>query len=168
VIKKVFPNQSAYFEDRLVTAKEEGKNEGNVNVRLEYVSEASKIVNENSTVVGAGMNSKYYVRMGAIGAWVADSTIPYFLVHTGWIGVMWIFLIVLIFFLDSFILYWKTRDWLVGYLCGNFLVIFISALIMGSETLTGSVWTLVNFALYTVIKYNRWKAVPVVEDNVQE
>jgi len=168
VIQKVFPNQSAYFEDRLLSAKQEGKGEQNVNVRLEYVNEASRIVNENSTFVGAGMNRKYYLRMGAIGAWIADSTIPYFLVHTGWIGVLWIFLIVLVFLLDSFFLYWKTRDWLIGYLCAYFLAIFISSLIMGSETLTGSAWTLANFALYTVIKYNRWKAVPVIEDNVQE
>lgn len=167
VIQKVFPSQSAYFEDRLLTAKKEGKSEGNVNVRLEYVSEASKIVNENSTFLGAGMNRKYYLRMGAIGAWIADSTIPYFLVHTGWIGVFWIFLIVFVFLVDSFFLYWKTRDWLIGYLCAYFLAIFISSLIMGSETLTGSAWTLANFALYTVIKYNRWKEVPVIEEEVQ-
>lgn len=165
VIQKVFPSQSAYFEDRLLSAKKEGKSEGNVNIRVEYLTEASRIVNENSTFVGAGMNRKYYVRMNAIGAWIADSTIPYFLVHTGWIGVLWIFLIVLVFFLDSFFLYWKTRDWLVGYLCAFFLAMFISSLIMGSETLTGSAWTLVNFALYTVTKYNRWKVVPVLEDN---
>ncbi len=168
VIQKVFPSQSAYFEDRLLSAKTEGKSEQNVNVRLEYVSEASRIVNENSTFVGAGMNRKYYLRMGAIGAWIADSTIPYFLVHTGWIGVLWIFLIVLVFFVDSLILYWKTRDWLVGYLCAYFLAVFISSLIMGSETLTGSAWTLTNFALYTVLKYNKWKVVPVIEDNMQE
>jgi len=165
VIQRIFPNQASYFSERLVSTKEQGRDEQNVNIRLEYLNQASIVVNQNSAFTGAGMNRKYYPRMNAIGAWIADSTIPYFLVHTGWIGVLWIFLIVLVFFLDSFFLFLKTRDWLVGYLCAFFLNLFVTSLIMGGEALTGSLWVMVNFALYTVVKFNRFK---VVEVTVEE
>jgi hypothetical protein len=96
--------------------------------------------------------------MGEIGAWIADSTIPYFLMHTGWIGVLLIFGIVLIFFIDSFFFFLRTKDWLVGYLSAYFLALFLSSLIMGGEALTGSTWTLINCALYSVLKFNSWKS----------
>lgn len=156
VIQKVFPGQANYFSDRLLSAKKEGKSEENVNIRLEYVKEASKVVNFTNPFLGAGMNRKYYMRMNAIGAWIADSTIPVFLMHTGWIGVLMIFGIVLVFFVDSFITFIKTKDWLTCYLSAYFLALLISSQIMG-ETLNGNVWTLMNFALYSVIKFNRWK-----------
>jgi len=169
VIQKAFPAQSAYFQERLLSVSKEGKDEENINVRLNYVIEANRIVSENSTFVGAGMNRAYYSRMNAIGAWIADSTIPYFLIHTGWIGVLWIFGIVFVFFTDSFFFFLKTRDWLAGYLCAFFLAVFISSLIMGGEVLTGNVWVLANFALYSVIKFNSWRPVerPVSHDEKQ-
>jgi len=160
VIQKVFPGQANYFSERLLAAKSQGKSEENVNIRLEYVQEASRIVNLSNPFLGAGMNRKYYFRMSAIGAWIADSTIPVFLMHTGWIGVLMIFGIVFVFFIDSFITFTKTKDWLTGYLSAYFLALLISSQIMG-ESLTGNVWTLMNFALYSVIKLNKWK--PSVE-----
>jgi hypothetical protein len=165
VIQRIFPNQASYFTERLVSTKEQGKDEQNVNIRLEYLNQASIVVNQNSAFTGAGMNRKYYPRMNAIGAWIADSTIPYFLVHTGWVGVVWIFLIVFVFLVDSFFLFLKTRDWLTGYLCAFFLNLFITALIMGGEALTGSLWVMANFALYTVLKFNRFKQ---AEEPVEE
>jgi len=66
----------------------------------------------------------------------------------------------LFFFIDSFITFTKTKDWLTGYLSAYFLALLISSQIMG-ESLTGNVWTLMNFALYSVIKLNKWK--PSVE-----
>lgn len=156
VIQKVFPGQANYFSDRLLSAKKEGKSEENVNIRLEYFKETSKIVNFTNPFLGAGMNRKYYMRMNAIGAWIADSTIPVFLMHTGWIGVLMIFGIVFVFFVDSFITFTKTKDWLTCYLSAYFLALLISSQIMG-ETLTGNVWTLMNFALYSVVKFNKWK-----------
>jgi hypothetical protein len=164
VIQKVFPGQANYFSDRLLSAKKEGKSEENVNIRLEYFKETSKIVNFTNPFFGAGMNRKYYMRMNAIGAWIADSTIPVFLMHTGWIGVLTIFGIVLVFFVDSFITFTKTKDWLTCYLSAYFLALLISSQIMG-ETLTGNVWTLMNFALYSVIKFNRWKPSNEVIEN---
>jgi hypothetical protein len=157
VMQIFFPAQSAYFQERLLSVKQEGKNEQNVDIMLIYVMEAGRIADENNPFTGAGMNRRYYTRMNAIGAWIADSTIPYFLVHTGWVGVVLIFGIVLIFFADSFFLFLKTGDWLTGYLCAFFLVVFISSLIIGGEALTGSVWVMINFALYAVIKFERWK-----------
>jgi cell division protein FtsW (lipid II flippase) len=157
VIQKQFPAQSAYFQERLLSAKREGRDEENLNVRFTYFTEANKIVRENNAFMGTGMDRSYYPRMNALGAWIADSTIPYFLIHTGWIGVVWIFGIVFVFFSDSFLFFLKTGDWLAGYLCTSFLAVFISSLIMGGEVLTGSVWILVNFALYSVIKFNSWK-----------
>ena len=157
VIQKTFPVQTAYFHERLLSVSKEGKDEENVNIRINYFTEANKIVNENSAFVGAGMDREYYSRMNAIGAWITDSTIPYFLIHTGWIGVALIFGIVLAFFTDSFFYFLKTRDWLAGYLSAFFLAVFISSLIMGGEVLTGNVWVFANFALYSVLKFNSWK-----------
>ena len=31
---------------------------------------------------------------------------------------------------------------------------------MGGDALNGSVWTLMNFALYSVLRFNRWKPAP--------
>jgi hypothetical protein len=160
--QKVFPGQMNYFSERLLSAKTEGKSEYNVNIRMEYLSEASKIVNATNPWLGEGFDRKYYAQMDSIGAWAADSTIPLFLLHTGWIGVLMIFGVVFIFFVDSLILFFKTKDWLVGYLTAYFLALFISSLIMG-ETLLGNTWTLMNFSLYTVIKFNKWKPAREVE-----
>ena len=157
IIQNIFPGQSNYFQERFLSVKQEGGEDQNVKVRFNYVAEARQVVSENSTLLGAGMNRFYYPRMNATGAWVADSTIPYFLIHTGWIGVILLFGMVFVFFIDSLIFFMRTEDWLVGYLSGYFLTLFISALIMGGEMLTGSVWTLVNFALYSVIKFNSWR-----------
>jgi hypothetical protein len=77
-------------------------------------------------------------------------------VHTGWIGVLMLFGTVFIFFVDSFLTFIKTKDWLTGYLSAYFLALLISSQIMG-EALTGNAWTLMNFALYSVIKIGRWK-----------
>ena len=156
-IKIIYPGPIGYFTERLTSAKTEGKGEQNVNVRLEYYNEATKIINNENPFIGVGMDRKHYQQMDAVGAWIADSTIPYYLVHTGWIGVFLLFGIVLFFFIDSFFLFLKTKDWLTAYLSGFFLTVFISSLIMGGEVLTGSAWTLMNFALYSVVKYDRWK-----------
>lgn len=156
VVQKIFPGQTNYFAERLLSAKTEGKSEHNVNIRKEYLVESMKITNDTSPWLGAGMDRKNYQRMDGIGAWSADSTIPLFLLHTGWIGVLMIFGVVFIFFFDSLFLFIKTKDWLVGYLSAFFLALFISSMIMG-ETLVGNVWTLMNMALYSVIRFNKWK-----------
>ncbi len=167
VIQKVFPSQTNYFSERLLSAKTEGKSEYNVNIRMEYLSEATKIVNATNPWLGEGMDRKYYQQMDSIGAWAADSTIPLFLLHTGWIGVLMIFGIVFIFFVDSLFNFFKTRDWLTGYLCAFFLATLISSTIMG-ETLLGNAWTLMNFSLYTVVKYNKWKPSVEIEEALEE
>jgi hypothetical protein len=158
IMQRSFPGQSSYFQERFLSVKQEGGEDQNLKVRINYVVEARRVVSENSIFLGVGMNRFYYPRMNATGAWIADSTIPYFLIHTGWIGVLLIFGMVFVFFIDSFLYFLKTEDWLVGYLSGYFLTVFISALVMGGEMLTGSVWTLANFALYSVIKFNSWRA----------
>ena len=157
VIQKVFPNQSGYFEERLTDAKSEGKNEQNVNLRVEFLEEASRIADETSTFFGAGMNRQYWGRMEQIGSWRSDSSIPLILVHSGWIGVFLVFGTMLLFFVDSFIYFMKTRDWLVIYLGAQFMVFFIGSLLMGGGSLDGNVWTFMNFALYTVVRFNKWR-----------
>lgn len=160
----MYPGPMGYFTERLTSAKTEGKGEQNVNLRLEYYKEANRIINAGNPFVGVGIDRKHYQQMDAVGAWIADSTIPYFLVHTGWIGVFLLFGIVLLFFIDSFFLFLKTKDWLTAYLSGFFMTVFISSLIMGGEVLTNGAWTLMNFALYTVVKFNRWQQpLPEVE-----
>lgn len=156
-ISVLYPGPMGYFTQRLTAAKTEGKSEQNVDVRVQYYTEVNKIINSVNPFIGAGVDRKHYQQMDAVGAWIADSTIPYFLMHTGWIGVLLLFGIVFFFFLDSFFLFLKTKDWLTAYLSGYFLTMFLSSLIMGGEVLTGGAWTLMNFALYTVVKFKRWK-----------
>ncbi len=163
-IQTIFPSQLNYFGDRMTSVKTEGKEEGNVNIRFQYLDEAMKIGNETNDWIGAGMDRKYYPRMDSIGAWNADSTIPYYLIHTGWIGVLLIFGIILVFFVDSLFLYFRTKDWLVAFLCGYFFVLFVSSLLMGGDALVGNLWSMVYFALYSVIRCKKWKLEAVKTD----
>jgi hypothetical protein len=156
-IQKVFENQYLYFAERLSNAAEQGTDEQNVAVRLAYLDEASLIVKEENLLTGAGFNRSFYERMNRVGAWIADSTIPYHLLHTGCLGVLLIYSILLYFIRKGIQFYILSKDWLVLYLCSFFIGIFISSLIMGGGMLIGSVWTLMNFALFTTIRHNLWK-----------
>jgi hypothetical protein len=157
VAKKTFPNQVVYLTSRFTNVSSEGVKEQNVNIRVEYLKAAIQITNYTSPLYGAGMTKEFYPQLNSIGAWMADSTLPNLLYHTGWLGVAFIYITLIFFSFDTVIFYFKTGDWLAAYLASSFITLIISSLIMGGQELHGSVWSFMNLALYTVIKFNLWK-----------
>jgi len=94
IVQAKFKSQLSYFTQRVESAKNEGANDENVNIRLAYHLKAYEIVNENHCLLfGGGINKKYEPEMARIGAWTADSTIPFFLIYTGFIGVVFYYFI---------------------------------------------------------------------------
>lgn len=163
-IQTFYPSQYEYFSERFLSAKKEGKSEQNVDIRMQYLEEATRITDETSTIFGAGISRRFYPRMDDISqAWTGDSTIPFYLIHTGLLGVLMLYAMLIYFVVDSIKYYIKTKDWLVGFLSANFLSIVITSVIMGGGMLMGSIWTLMNYAAYMIIRYNQWK-VPEEEE----
>ncbi len=157
IADNIFPNQTEYFVGRFADVSKEGKDEENVNIRLAYFNKAVEITNYTSPAFGAGMNRKYYQQMNDIGAWKADSTVPFLLYHTGWIGVILMYVILLWFSAQSVMFYLRTGDWLVSFLASGFITLTISSLMTGGSSLYGSLWTFMNFAIFIVTKYGLWK-----------
>lgn len=157
-----FPNQVSYLTSRFTDASTEGKHEQNVDVRLAYLNKAIEITDYTSSAFGAGMNRTYYPQMNDIGAWKADSTIPFLLYHTGWVGVGFLYLILIFFCIDSAFLYYRTGDWFVAYLTSYFAATTVSSLIMGGGALYGSVWSFMNFAVFVVVRDGLWRKKPVL------
>lgn len=157
-IQTFYPSQYEYFSERFLSAKKEGKGEQNVDIRLEYLREASDITEETSTIFGAGISRRFYPRMDDISqAWTGDSTIPFYLIHMGLLGVLLLYVMLIFFVVDSIRYYIKTQDWLVGFLSANFLSTVVSSILMGGGMLMGSIWTMMNYAAYVIIRYNQWK-----------
>lgn len=157
VADKVFPYQVSYLTSRFSDASTEGAKEQNVDIRLTYLNKVVEITNYTNKFVGAGMNRKYYQQMNDIGAWKADSTVPFLLYHTGWVGVVLIYIVLIYFSAHSSLYYLKTGDWFVAYLASYFITTTISSLIMGGGSLYGSIWSFMNFGLYITTRYNLWK-----------
>jgi hypothetical protein len=94
IVQTKFKNELSYFTQRLESAKYEGTNEENLNVRIAYHLKAYEIVNRtHSLLLGSGLNKKYDPEMGMVGSWDVDSTIPFFLIYTGLIGVVFYYYI---------------------------------------------------------------------------
>jgi hypothetical protein len=159
IAARVYPDAVEYFTERLSDAAVEQQNDQNVDIRLSYLNKTIEITNETSVITGAGLNRKYYPQMESIGAWIADSTIPYLLYHTGWLGVCLLYMILIFFIVDSVQYFRKTNDWLVAFLSSSIITTTISSLLMGGGIFTGTVWTFMNLALYTTLRYNGWKKV---------
>lgn len=88
-IQATFQNQVSYFSQRLNNAQNERLQDENVAVRIAYHVTAAKILARNGTLLlGDGLNKANDDRMNAVGAWAADSTIPFWLIYTGIIGVL--------------------------------------------------------------------------------
>lgn len=87
IIKSVLTNEFKYFESRIESASDYGKDDENVEVRLLYHQEVYKILIEDANIfMGVGFNKRYERQMNNVGAWAADSTIPFLLLFTGLIG----------------------------------------------------------------------------------
>ena len=162
-VQKLYPDAFDYFSERITDAATEKQNDPNVNIRIAYLEKAIEITDRTNFLLGAGLNKKYYPELDAIGAWNADSTIPYFLYHTGWLGVFLLYAILIFFTVDAFNYFRKTNDWLVAYVFSGTLTNTISSLLMGGDIFKGSVWTFMNLALYAVIRFNLWKPSQLTE-----
>jgi len=91
-IKSSFINEFNYFNERFSGVVEEGAKEGNVDIRIQYHEKAWQLLaNNNSLLLGDGLNKRLNNNMGNIGAWAADSTIPFLLLYTGLIGTLLFF-----------------------------------------------------------------------------
>jgi hypothetical protein len=89
IVQAKFTNELGYYNSRIEDAKTEGANDNNVLVRIAYHQKAYEIVTrDNSLLLGAGLNKKNENEMSQIGAWAADSTLPFLLIFTGVIGIV--------------------------------------------------------------------------------
>lgn len=89
LIQLMFTSEFNYFDSRVEGARKEGKDDENFAIRIAYHLEAFNILAEENTIlVGDGISKKHESRMGQVGAWTADSTIPFWLVLTGVLGVV--------------------------------------------------------------------------------
>jgi len=102
IVQIKFPNQLAYFSDRVDSAKNEGIEEGNVAIRIAYHAKAFEILNSKDALLfGDGINKKHELEMDEVGAWTADSTIPFLLIYTGVIGAVFYFLLRIYFLIKT-------------------------------------------------------------------
>ncbi|HZL08485.1 MAG TPA: hypothetical protein VFC65_00690 [Prolixibacteraceae bacterium] len=89
IVQTKFESESNYFKERVDSAKEQGSETGNVQIRIAYVIKAYDILRaNNSLLLGDGISKKHQQEMAALGAYEADSTIPFFLINTGILGVI--------------------------------------------------------------------------------
>ena len=89
IVQSRFASELGYYSERIDEAKTEGVNEGNVLVRLGYHVKAYDIVSQNkSLLTGTGLNKQHETEMETVGAWTADSTLPFLLIYTGLLGII--------------------------------------------------------------------------------
>lgn len=89
IVQNRFSNELGYYTSRIEDAKTEGANESNVLIRIAYHVKAYDIVkHDNALLTGAGLNKRNEEEMSTLGAWTADSTIPFLLIYTGVIGII--------------------------------------------------------------------------------
>jgi hypothetical protein len=94
IVQTKFKSQLNYFTQRVESAKYGGAQDENVQIRIAYHLKAYEIVKVNHCLLlGGGINKRYEPEMARIGAWTADSTIPFFIIYTGLIGVVFYYLI---------------------------------------------------------------------------
>lgn len=99
IAKSNFSDEFGYFSERVEGAISERQDEENVNIRIQYHEKAWELLSTNNTIFfGNGLNKKLESDMGDVGAWSADSTIPFLLIFTGIAGVI-IYYSVQIYFL---------------------------------------------------------------------
>lgn len=98
VLQPRFENELNYFGSRLESVNKEGVSEGNVNIRIIYHAKAIDIIKRNNALlIGDGLNRKHQRVMNDLGAWEADSTIPFLLIYSGFFGVLIYYSINLLF-----------------------------------------------------------------------
>lgn len=161
VVKSTFSNEWGYFSERLEGVAHEGKEEENVELRLEYHEKAWSLLERNNSLwIGNGLNKGLEDEMGDVGAWSADSTIPFLLIYTGILGVI-------LYYLNQFyFLYLSKKNLFFGInslaitLFSMILVSIFSSLIMGGMD-WGSPIFYYHFVLIVFIKnqYDRAKLV---------
>lgn len=95
VMQTYFGDSLGYFTERLSGLQGPGgaTEDQNVDVRMLDHLGAFNIVNQNNGFLfGVGMNRQFFNQMDMIGAWAADTSVPYLLLTTGWIGVLFYYI----------------------------------------------------------------------------
>jgi len=134
VIETIFSDELDLFSSRIVSAKEEGKEEGSVNIRIEYIDKVVEILNKDNTFLfGSGINKQHWYQLNSVGGWMADSTIPFFLLYTGIIGTVIYFLIYLFFSAKALVYYLKKPSPVLVTIFSFLLVSTLASIIMSGQ-----------------------------------
>lgn len=132
IITFVFKNEFGYFNERVEGAVEEGANDQNLDIRIQYHQRAWEILKrENLLVFGGGINKHFEDEMGKVGAYMADSTIPYILITTGVVGVLVFYILCFWFVVKAFFAFKMKKDAFILALFSIFCFSIIASFIMG-------------------------------------
>jgi len=151
-IKSSFVNEFNYFDERFSGVVEEGVKEGNVDIRIQYHEKAwALLANNNSLILGDGLNKRLHNNMGDIGAWSADSTIPFLLLYTGLLGTLLFFGNMIFFLLLSMRTNFYSLNPLAITLFASFSTSIISFFLMGGNA-WGSPLIFFDFVLIVYLR----------------
>ena len=151
--KSNFSNEYKYFTERVEGAFSERQEEENVNIRIQYHEKALEILTKNNTIwFGNGLNKKIESEMGDIGAWSADSTIPFLLIYSGIIGVIIFYSMQFYFLFRCMSNSFNGINSLSITLFSILIVDLFTSLIMGGNS-WGNPLIYLKFSLITYIDY---------------
>jgi hypothetical protein len=151
-IKSSFVNEFNYFDERFSGVVEEGVKEGNVDIRIQYHEKAwALLANNNSLILGDGLNKRLNNNMGDIGAWSADSSIPFLLLYTGLLGTLLFFGNMIFFLLLSMRTNFYSLNPLAITLFASFSTSIISFFLMGGNA-WGSPLIFFDFVLIVYLR----------------
>jgi hypothetical protein len=152
ILQAKFKNQLNYFTQRIESVRSGATQDENVQIRIAYHEKAFEITKRNKCFfLGGGINKKYEPEMARIGAWTADSTIPFFLIYTGIIGVAFYFFIGLYFLFRSILFLGKQFNPYTLTIFALILSSLFSSLLMGGNS-WGDPFIFFPFVLVIVIE----------------
>lgn len=155
VIQTVFVNEFGYFNERMSGLSQGGLQEENVDVRIRYHEKAWELLSkENSLLTGYALNKRLEPQMTNVGAWAADSTIPFLLLYTGIIGVLIYYWNQFYFLFLSMRNKFHQLDTLSVALFAVILSGIIASIIMGGQS-WGNPLIFFNFSLLVYLHYSK-------------
>ena len=111
VILSYFPSQLEYLIFRFTDNKSVGTDYSYI-VRMQNLYDAIKLLSSDliSNLFGGGLNKSLYTYMSIHGSWLADTTIPVLLIHTGMLGVLFYFCIEVFYIIRLIPIFNKEKD----------------------------------------------------------
>lgn len=153
IIGNIFSQELGYLTERVQGAVKDGKNEKNVDIRIQYHEKAWELLeSQNALIIGNGFNKNLESKMDDVGAWSVDSTVPYLMIFTGVIGVFFFYFVQLYFIVLSCRKKFYQLTPLAITLFTVLLTSFASSFIMGGNP-WGSPLFYLNYVLIVYISY---------------